>query len=73
MTTTTFSLLQTLKQGWRYLYRGKKAHCFKDKMSLCGKFTISDYEEGGLLPINAFFDKRELCKKCLKVLLQEKK
>ena len=58
-----FSLLDIFEKGWRFKYRGKKAHCFKDKISLCGKHTITDYEAGGLLPSGAIYS-YEKCSKC---------
>ena len=61
------NLLETRTQGWCYPYRSKKAHYFTDKQSICGKHTISEYGQAGLLPLNAFFYQNELCKKCFRL------
>ena len=59
---TSFSLLETITEGWRWVYRGKRAHYFINRQSLCNKHTITEYEEGGLLPA---INPGEHCKKCL--------
>ena len=59
----SFSLLETRTRGWRWLYRGKKAHYFINREALCNKRTITEYEEGGLLPQ---VNHGEHCKKCVK-------
>lgn len=66
----TCSLLENIKIGWRYIYKGKKAHCFKDNKSLCNKYTVSDYESGGLLHKRVFY-KDQLCLKCLLIFDRE--
>ncbi len=59
---SSFSLLAKIDKGWRFVYRSKKAHYFENRQSLCNKHTISEYEEGGLLP---FVNPSEYCKQCL--------
>ncbi len=60
----SYSLLEKLTKGWRWVYRGKKAHYFVNRTSLCKQATITEYEEGGLLPM---INSREHCKKCLHI------
>lgn len=68
----TCSLLEDIKTGWRYIYKGKKAHCFKENKSLCSKYIISDYETGGLLHKGMFY-KGQLCPKCLLIYDRDNK
>ena len=61
--TSLFSLLEKLTKGWLFPYQSKSWHYFINKKSLCGKYIINNYHEGGLLPFLNLFDKK--CKKCL--------
>ncbi len=58
-----FSLLKKLSKGWLFPYRSKSWHFFENKKSLCGKYIINEYQEGGLLPQLNLEDRK--CKKCL--------
>jgi len=69
MSSMSFSLLEHLTKGWFFPYKAKAWHYFEDKKSLCGKYTLSDWQEGGLLPCLNIFDKR--CKSCLNLKKEE--
>ena len=60
------NLLEELNEGWHFPYRAKKAHYFKNGVSLCSKYRISvkDMKYVAFLPTGAFLYERELCKKC---------
>jgi len=62
----SFSLLEKLTKGWFFPYYSKTWHYFINQKSLCKKYTISNYQEGGLLPSLNSFDRK--CKKCLNAI-----
>ena len=62
------NLYEKLVSGWLFPYRAKKAHYFKNRLSLCGKHTLTEYQESGLLP-SQMLNRNECCKVCLKKYL----